>query len=68
MDVLASQRSVGEEQTRLNVLRLKDRIFSENSLWAISCSKHTQDVLHCDSHVANDRFAAQYVRANRDAG
>ena len=57
MHTLASHSSVGEEQTGLNVLVFEKRKFSENGVWAIPRSQHSQDVLNCDSHVANNGLA-----------
>ena len=56
--------SVSEEQTGLDVLRLQHWVFIKDHFRGIAGRQHSQDVLHGDSHVADDWLAAEDVGAH----
>ena len=67
MYLLSGQGTVCVEKARLDVLWLEEGILTEYGLGGIARRQHLQYVLDGETHVADDRFAAENVGANGDA-
>ncbi len=58
---------MGEDQARSDVLRLQKRILAQYRLRSIPGCQLSQDMLHGDTHVADDRLAAEDIGTDGDA-
>ena len=63
MNMLAGQGSVREKEARLDILGLEHRVLLQDGLCFFPSSKHSQDVLNRDSHIANYGFPAKHIGA-----
>ena len=67
MNLLPGYGSVGIEQARLDILRFKYRILTQQGVHRVSSSQLSQHMLHSESHSSDNWLAAEYVGADRDA-
>ena len=65
-NALVAHEAPGVEQTGANVLDLQPRIAFENRFHGIAGREHAQDVLDREPSAANNRFAAENLRIERD--
>ena len=57
-----------ENEAGLNIPQLKVRISFQNVLGAFASCEHAQYVFDSDALPSNNRFAAEDLRVNSDAG
>ena len=57
---------MGQKQTGPDILGIKVGILPEDGLGRVPRRQHSQDMLHRDPHVTDDRLAAEDIGANDD--
>ena len=67
MNSFTGYGAVGKEEAGLDILRLQHRVFLKNRFRGVAGGQHSEDVFHGDSHVADDRLAAEDVGAHGDS-
>jgi len=56
MHMFTTKRTMGKQQTGLDIGWLQEGIFAQNSLCGLSGRQHPQDMLNRHPQPANDRF------------